>query len=248
MNSHTLYVFLFIIAIASYLQALTGFALGVFALGGVIALNVASIDTASTVINVLMVVNVAIALINRGSSIEWRLYVLSLIGMIPGGYIGVYLLREFSLEHAAALKFFLGALIVYSALTMVLKARKRDDLSPPWQFVLYGFVGGVCGGTYSIPGPPVVLLFYRQPMAIDRVRCTLLAIFGTLSVFRLGVLGAQGFFSTEIMKLSIITVPVVVVASVLFAMFPPQLPEKFVRKSASIILLVLGGAVMAIGV
>lgn len=245
MTVTSLVAFLSIVALASYLQALTGFALGIFALGGVIALNLSSLETAALVINVLMVANVLLALRNSWGAINTKLLTITLIGIVPGTIGGVWLLQSLATSYSLALQTILGLLIIGAGSTMFLRPTPKHKLSPYHQFGLIGILGGIFGGLYSIPGPPVVYLFYRQPMSVRDVRATLLAIFGVMSAFRLAVVGLQGGFSREVLYLSALSVPVVVVASVIFTLFPPSVSDARVRRIAFVLLISMGVVIAA---
>ncbi|QVL17201.1 TSUP family transporter [Pseudomonas qingdaonensis] len=241
----SLVAFLFIIALASYLQALTGFALGIFALGGVIALDLSSLQTAALVINVLMVTNVVLALRNSWGAINAKLLTVTLIGIVPGTIGGVWLLQNLGDDYFLALQMLLGLLIIAAGVTMVIRPTPRSTLSPYHQFGLIGIFGGIFGGLYSIPGPPVVYLFYRQPLTVCDVRATLLAIFGVMSAFRLAIVGLQGEVSREAVYLSTLSVPVVVAASVFFALYPPSVSDALVRRIAFFLLTGMGVIIAA---
>lgn len=240
MTVTSLVAFLFIVALASYLQALTGFALGIFALGGVIALKLSSLQTAALVINVLMVVNVVLALRNSWGAINTKLLTITLIGIVPGTIGGLWLLQNLGGHYFLALQMLLGFLIIGAGATMVIRPTPRPTLSPHHQFGLIGILGGVFGGLYSIPGPPVVYLFYRQPLTVRDVRATLLAIFGVMSAFRLAIVGLQGEVSREVVYLSTLSVPVVFAASVFFALYPPSVSDAWVRRIAFVLLTCMG--------
>lgn len=240
MAATSLVAFLLIVALASYLQALTGFALGIFALGGVIALNVSSLQTAALVINVLMVTNVVLALRNSWGAIDTKLLAITLLGVVPGTLGGLWLLENLSDHYFSALQMLLGLVIIGAGITMIIRPAPRPNLSPRREFGFIGVLGGVFGGLYSIPGPPVVYLFYRQPLAVRKVRATLLAIFGVMSAFRLAVVGLQGEVSGEVMYLSTLSVPVVVAVSAFFALYPPSIPDLWVRRGAFVLLICMG--------
>lgn len=240
MTAVSLVVFLFIVALASYLQALTGFALGIFALGGVIALNVSSLQTAALVINVLMIANVVLALRNSWGEINTKLMTITLLGIVPGTLGGLWLLQNLGDHYFSSLQLLLGLLIIAAGATMFIRPTPRPTLSSRPEFGLIGILGGVFGGLYSIPGPPVVYLFYRQPLAVRNVRATLLAIFGIMSAFRLAVVGLQGEVSREVVYLSALSVPVVVAVSAFFTLYPPSVSEAHVRRTAFVLLSGMG--------
>ena len=240
MTLTTLVAFLLIVALASYLQALTGFALGIFALGGVIALNVSSLHTAALVISVLMVANVLLALRNSWGRIDAKLTIITLVGMLPGTLGGLWLLEHLSGDYFSTLQILLGVLIIGAGATMFIRPTPRPTLSSHLEFGLIGVLAGIFGGLYGIAGPPVVYLFYRQPLMVRNIRATLLAIFGIMSAFRLVVVCLQGNISSDAVYLSMTSVPVVIVVSAFFALYPPTVSDVLVRRSAFVLLSGMG--------
>ncbi|CUJ68905.1 sulfite exporter TauE/SafE family protein [Achromobacter aegrifaciens] len=245
MTTSTLVTFLVVVAVASYLQALTGFALGIFALGGVILLDLSSLATAALVINVLMVTNVVLALRKSWHAINVRLALVTLSGIVPGAVAGLWLLGNLGEAYAGYVQLALGLLIVGAGVTMCVNPKPRSLRSPSYQFVFYGLMGGVFGGLYSIPGPPVVFLFYRQPLSIAVVRATLLAVFGLMSIFRLIAVAGQAEIPLDAVELSLWSMPVVIAVSALFARFPPSLPDVLLRRAAFVLLVCMGGFISA---
>lgn len=236
----SLFAFLLIVALASFLQALTGFALGIFALGGVIAFNVSSLETAALVINIMMVTNVILALGYTWREVNCKLMLITVAGVLPGALLGLWLLHNLGDKYFVMLQVFLGFVIVLAGVTMCIRPKLKKEVSQIYEFGFMGILGGIFGGLYSIPGPPVVYLFYQQPLAVSAVRSTLLAIFGIMSVFRLVVLGTQGEVTEEVINLSLLSVPVVIAVSAISAWYPLSISDVLIRRGSFILLTCMG--------
>jgi hypothetical protein len=83
MSATSLVGFLCIVGIGSYLQAFSGFALGIFVLGAVVMLQLVSLETTAIAINIMMVVNTAVALRGNVHRMNRDLFVRTLVGIIP---------------------------------------------------------------------------------------------------------------------------------------------------------------------
>lgn len=240
MSATSLTLFLLIVAVASYLQALTGFALGIFAMGGVIALEVSSLPTAAMVINVMMICNVVLALRSSWRFIAGRLFFYTMAGVIPGTIIGLWVLDHLTGSHFYILQGVLGVLIMGAGATLFMRPIPLDVQSPSTSFARIGVLGGIFGGLYSIPGPPVVYHFYRQPIKIESLRATLLAVFGVMSLFRFSFVALQGGLTDEVVQLAGLSVPIVIIVTLLYLRFPPNFSEVVVRRSAFVLLTLTG--------
>lgn len=237
--------FLFIVGVGSYLQAFTGFALGIFVLGAVVMLKLVSLETTAIAINIMMVVNTAVALRGNVHLMNRKLFVRTLVGVIPGVPVGLWLLDTLAARNTQLLQFALGVLVLAAGATLFAQPKPRTSASSTGSFAVAGAVGGVLGGLFSVPGPPVIYHFYVQPMALEQVRLTLLGIFGTVSLLRLFLLGADGGLSQEALYLGGLSIPVVAATTALFMKYPPPLSEIAVRRAVSALLSAMGVGIFA---
>lgn len=245
MNGISLVGFLCIVGIGSYLQAFTGFALGIFVLGAVVMLQLVSLETTATAINIMTIVNTAIALRGNVHSVNRKLFVRTLLGVIPGVPLGLWLLATLSARSTHLLQIALGVVVLLAGATLFVRPRPRATASPTGSFVVAGALGGVLGGLFSVPGPPVIYHFYVQPMALEQVRLTLLGIFGTVSLVRLALLAVNGAVGPEALYLGVLSIPVVAIMTAIFLRYPPPLSEIAVRRSAFVLLSAMGVGIFA---
>lgn len=246
MNAISFAGFLCIVGIGSYLQAFTGFALGIFVLGAVVMLKLVSLETTAIAINIMMVVNTAVALRGNVHLMNRKLFARTLVGIIPGVPVGLWLLDTLAARNTQLLQFALGLLVFIAGATLLAQPKPRGTASSNGSFAVAGALGGVLGGLFSVPGPPVIYHFYVQPMALEQVRLTLLGIFGTISLIRLFLLGVDGSLSPDALYLGGLSIPVVAATTALFMKYPPPLSEVAVRRAVSVLLSAMGVGIFAL--
>lgn len=245
MDAISLVTFLCIVGFGSYLQAFTGFAIGIFVLGAVVMLQLVSLETTATAINIMTVVNTAVALRGNWHLLDRKLLIRTLIGVLPGVPLGLWLLALLSSRSTQLLQLMLGVVVLIAGLTLYVRPRLRATRSLSSSFVVAGTLGGVLGGLFSIPGPPIIYHFYVQPMAMQQVRLTLIGIFGAVSLLRLLLLFTLDSVESEALYLGLISIPMVALTTALFVRYPPALSELSVRRAAFVLLSVMGVGIFA---
>lgn len=224
-------VILLVIAAASYVQAVSGFAFALIVMGVVSSLNLMQVADAAIIVSMLAAVNTATALSRGFANIRWREAGVSLLFSLPALLLGLYLLDLLSGRHMGALRIVLGVTILLSGV-MLLKPPQRDArISGLPSFAVFGFLAGVLGGLFSTGGPPVVFQFYRQPLSLPIVRDSLLFIFFVSSVSRTALVAAAGGIETRLLILGAVAVPVVVVFTRFGQRYPPNLSDTSMRRA-----------------
>lgn len=236
--------FLCIVGIGSYLQAFTGFALGIFVLGAVVMFQLVSLDTTATAINIMTLVNTALALRGNVHLINGKLLLRTLAGVVPGVPVGLWILNTLSASSTQVLQLVFGVVVIIAGATLCVQPKPRTAPSGTGSFMVAGALGGVLGGMFSVPGPPVIYHFYVQPLALEQVRLTLLGIFGVVAFVRLAFLAAQSAVGTEALYLGLLSLPVVALTTALFIRFPPRLSEMTVRRAAFVLLSGMGVGIL----
>lgn len=248
MDVLSLVLFLSAVALGSYFQALTGFALGIFILGGAIALQVSTVSSTATAINIMAIFNVAVALRGSWRSVNGPMLLRTLSGVVPGIFVGLWLLNHLSERNSVLLQVFLGLLIVAGGIMLFVRPEPRPSRSHSISFAAAGLAGGVLGGLFAVPGPPVVYHYYRQPLAIEGLRTTLLAIFGTVAACRFLLVSVQGQVTSDALRMGLLSVPVVSLATWLYVRYPPAISDLAARRSAFVLLVVTGFFIAATAV
>jgi len=234
-------VFLLCVALATWTQALTGFAFGLILLGLVGVLHVVPLEDAVNAANLLSLVQAWAAL--RGGarkSVDLQVLRDTMSGSVVGVAAGVILLGWLSGSVVEMLRLLLGLTILACAGLLLLQARPRAQRSPQWVFRAVGMVSGLMSGLFSTSGPPLVYHFYRQPMTPVSVRHTLVACFAFSSLVRLAMVVPSGQFGLNALYLSLFAAPLVIGVTHWVRRRPPAWSPRVVRAVVCTLLVVAG--------
>ena len=233
-------VFVLLVALGSFTQAFSGFALGLIVMGAVTALNIAPIPFTAGVISLVVVLNGIAALQGHLHEIDRSNGVMILVGLVPGVALGYFSLAYMDANLPLLLRLLLGLIIVAASLTLVLKPHPKTQISHKAAFLFTGLSGGLFGGLFNTSGPPIIYLLYRQPLSVATIRATLLAIFWIAAFWRSILLTAEGGYSLQMLILTLICVPLVILTARVGKRLSGRLPELLMRRLAFGLLMFLG--------
>ncbi len=237
-------VFIACVAVAGYVQNLTGFALGLVLLGLVGLTQAAPLAGVTNVISVLTLVN-AIGLFRASRpQLERAVVAPALGGSLLGVAAGVVLLAWLSGQVVVWLQLLLGVAILGCALVLVSEAAQRPTRSSPASFAGVGLLAGVLGGLFSTAGPPLVYHFYRQPMSQRAVRDALVTIFAVNAVLRLVLMAVAGRLGPELLWLSLEAVPMLFLQAYWMGRRPPRWSGTAVRRVVCALLMAVAAALI----
>ncbi len=240
MPVETLIGFVAVVALGAYVQTVTGFAHGLIVMGAITLLDLAPIAFSAVIVSITSLVNIALALHRQQHHIDWRTTWRACLGVAPALLLGIYLLDYLSSDATRALRVILGLFILAGGTLLMLRPHPRQVPAHGWKDFTMGFAGGFFGGLFSTAGPPLVYHLYRQPVTLDVIRTTLLAIFGFTTLLRNAVVLANGQFEMDMLTLSLICLPAIYLATVLGQRLPPPLSDTGMRRLAFALLTVLG--------
>ncbi|WP_176426424.1 TSUP family transporter [Cobetia sp. QF-1] len=233
------------LALASYIQTLTGFAFGLIVMGLLATLDVLPVESAALLCALLSLFNNAMALRGRWRNIDLRLarrLLTTSLLLLPVGYFLSTWLGE---ERAPLLGLLLGIVILIACIALLVQSKPRETLSPRWHFHIAGALSGLMGGLFAANGPPLVVMLYRQPMTLVAIRCTLFGVFLIGGLVRMGLSiaspGRAGDHLNELLLIGAAGVFVVIAFTELARRFPPPLSDHHLRQVAYAILLVASG-------
>lgn len=232
-------LFLAVTAAATLTQTLTGFAFGLVFLALMACCHLAPLPAAANVVNVMVLANAALLVRHRPrlpAGIAAPLYGSSLVGVA----LGVALLGWLSGGAVVVLRLLLGVAVLVCSLLLVVARRRRETVSGRASFVFYGGLSGVMGGLFASAGPPMVFQLYRQPLASETVRDTLVLLFAGNAVLRLLLIVPQGRFDMMSLLLSAEALPVVLGLTWWCKRHPPRLSPTLVRRVVFVLLLGAG--------
>jgi len=240
MDAISLITLLLLVALASYIQTLTGFALGLIFMGGIGLTGVLPLADGAILVSIFGLVNAAQMLPQGWRLIAWREFFLVLF---PGflflffGYWLLDLMLDTSLE---GLKLLLGLLIITSSLQLLHRPTYLKKRSQAGSFVFFGALAGIMGGLFSTAGPPLVYHFYRQPLSAAVIRETLVLIFALIGLLRLYLVVIGGDMPLGSSLWGLVCIPAVMLFTALARRFPPPLDPENMRRLAFILLFASG--------
>jgi uncharacterized protein len=111
--------------------------------------------------------------------------------------------------------------------------------------VVAGGISGLLGGLFSAPGPPLVYLMYRQPLAHARIQESLVLFFGMGALLRLALVVPAGQFSIDAAQLAAEAIPIVFIVVTSFAAGrPPPLPLTLIKAVVCLFLVATGAGMI----
>jgi uncharacterized membrane protein YfcA len=233
-------VFLGAVFVGSYVQSVSGFAMGLIVIAVVGASGIISLPVLTAAASLITVVNVAVALKGHTQHINKRIFIWLAAGQLPAIGVGVWILTWLDRDAQNVLELLLGLFITLGSLSMMLKPRPLAAPSANWACLTAGLAGGVVGGMFSASGPIMGWFNYRQPLPLAVIRATLLCSFALTTSTRTIVVGVQGGLTSEVLWLSAVAVPLVVLGTWLGREMPPPVSEETIKQGAFALLLVIG--------
>lgn len=237
--------FLLCVAVATCAQSITGFALALILLGLTGLFELAPLADVANVATVMSLFTSAIALRGRHGSLDWPILRASVTGSVFGVAIGVGLLAWLGGNVVMVLRLLLGVVVIACAIVVLVRTAPLAQRSSRASFQGFGLLSGVLGGLFSASGPPLVYQFYRQPLALDTVRDTLVATLAAGGVIRLAMVLASGQFGARSLLLSALAVPVAMAITWWLRRHPPAWHRKTVLKIVCALLVITGVGLIA---
>lgn len=237
-------LFLLLVILGAYVQTITGFAMGLLIVGGVTILNIAPISFTAAVVSLLSLLNTILVLRHSHKYINWKIVTYISIGMLPGIFAGVYLLNILSTSETLWLRRILGFVIILAGTLLTLKPEPWANSSNRLITSLTGVAGGVMGGMFSTGGAPIAFYMYRQPLELNIVRSTLLAIFAITTFSRTVIISFDGQLSTDILLVSAIAIPLVLLTTLAARKISPANADTTIRKFVFLLLILVGASLM----
>lgn len=241
-------LFLIFVAFAVYAQTLTGFALALILLGLIGATDLMPLTDAVNAVTVI-VLTAALTFLYRRWPLQlerslWPAVASSVVGTVAGASVLTWLAGA----AYEVLRLLLGLSILICALLLWHAAKPRTAVSSRRAFVLAGGISGVLGGMFSAPGPPLVYLMYRQPLAHARLQGSLILFFGIGALLRLAIMVPTGRFSIYAVQLAAEAIPVVFFVTSVAAARPAPLPPKLLKAVVCLLLIATGAGMISAAV
>lgn len=233
------------VLLGSYVQAVTGFAMGMIVIAVVGASELIGLPVLTAAASLITMVNVALALKGQLQHLHKQLFIWLAAGQLPAIWVGVWLLTVLDREAQTVLQLLLGAFITLGSLSMMLRPSPLARISPPWATWSAGFIGGLIGGMFSASGPIMGWFNYRQPLQLAQIRTTLLCVFALSTATRTVVVGAQGGLTQDVWLLAGFALPLVILGTWAGREMPPAVADATLKRLAFGLLLLLGIWILA---
>lgn len=237
-------LFLAVVAVGCYVQAVTGFALGLIVVAGAALFDLMSIEFASIVVSMITLSNTGLALRRSRGQVRWSRLIPIMVVAVPSIFVGLTLLQTMSVEHQDLLRLALGVTIIVSSISLVINPKPLAGESSSLSFAFLGGISGVLGGMFAAFGPPIIFHFYRQPLSLAVIRDSLLMTFLLVSAIRLALIVGKGMLPLEAVLQAAMALPVTIIFTMLGGKLAPPLAEREMRRLAFILLMLAGVAVL----
>ena len=174
-------------------------------------------------------------------SIDRRLLLLLLSGMLVGTGLGTWVLFSFSHE---ILKRVLGMLVSGWALTMLIR-RKSEPVSLGRSLGSYlapasGFLGGTLGAMFSVNGPPIIIYLSHVLHEKQAFRATLYGLFFADACYKIVLFTANGLLDGEVLRFALKMAPFVIAGVLVGSRLQRRVDEELFRRIVAGILVVTG--------
>ena len=224
-----------ILLVAGFIQGLTGFGFGMVAMS--LTPLLVDVKFASILIALLSTVNNFLVLWSVRRSVNLRNVLFIFLGGVMGIPIGVYLLKTLD---AALIKRILGTvLVVFSGYSLARRGEPKFRIGEIWA-VPMGICSGVLNGIINMGGPPVIIYTYHKGWDKRVVKATMVFYFCVLSTYKISLFVAARMISGEILKLSLILIPIMFLGTGLGFPIFERINREGMRRITFILLLVLG--------
>lgn len=238
-------LFLAIVSLGAVVQTITGFAMGLIIMTGVAVFAIADIAFAAAVVSFISLVNTLVALRNGYRVIDWRYVQWILAGGIPAMAIGLVLLGWLSEHFYEMLKLLLGIVIILGGSLLMISPAPYAERSSRLASLGFGTFGGLLAGLYSASGAPLAYYMYRQPLDINIIRFSLLAVFAATTAVRSVMIGVSGQLTVEIISVSLAAIPLVILVTLGTSKLVHLVPDHTVRLIVFVVLVLAGGFLIA---
>ncbi len=243
MDLATLAAFLAMVAVGTYVQAVTGFAMALVLMGLVAAFGLLPIPAAATVAALLTATMSLVFLHGQWRLVERRFLWPLLVGNAPGILCGLALLAWLGAREMEYVRLVFGVFAVSAGLSVVLRPVPRAVVAPRWQTGVFGGLAGVFAGMFAVGGPVMAYHAYRQPLALANVRATLAVVFVLGNTGRSVAVAVTEGLDVATLGLFAAGLPAVFVFTALGRRFPPRVTDRTMRRLASALVVVIGAFV-----
>lgn len=223
-----------IVAVAGFLQGLTGFGFGLIALP-LLSLFLPIKTIIPLVILLSLLINLTLSIQLR-NAIRIKTITILFIGTLPGIPVGIYLLKHVPPQHLAL---FVGILMVSFTLYLLFGKPKPKTLGLPTTLGA-GLFSGILTGSISTGGPPVIIYTAVQPWTKDQAKATLASYFLISGTAAILAHAYTGIVTTEVMAYFGYAFPALILGIFSGIVAYKHITDRGYRRLAIMLVLLLG--------
>ena len=191
-----LYQLLLIAAVAlfaSFIQSVTGFGFGIFAMIFLPhLLSFGEANALSTMLSTLTSLSVMIVMLRK---ISWKNIIFPMIGCLITTVLSVYFIKS---QENKFLTFLLG-IALFALSIYFFFFSKKIKIKPTWYAgLIAGTLSGIMGGMFSMSGPPVVIYFMQSEDSSEKYLATVSAYFVLSNIFSIVAKASAGFITVNV--------------------------------------------------
>lgn len=181
-------------ACAGFIQSVTGFGFGIFAM--MFFPYLLLFTEANILSSILGAFTSIIVVITMLRHIHWKNIIFPIIGSFVATYFAVTFIKS---QANTTLKLLLGiALFGLSIYFLFFSGKIR--IKPTWYTGLAaGVLSGIMGGMFAMGGPPVVIYYMQSEKDSDKYLATLSAFFVVSNAFSITVKTLSGFVTSNVL-------------------------------------------------
>jgi len=137
----------------------------------------------------------------------------------------------------------LGIMLILTGLFYLLKPTLPPVKDQRWAY-LFGFLGGIAGGAYSIVGPPILVYCAMRRWSPEQFRVNLQGFFLPVSAVILTGHAVAGLWTPQVLWLYVLSWPIMLIAYLVGSRFSQHLGSEHFERLIYIALIVMGAALL----
>lgn len=233
-------LFLAIVLIGSYVQAVAGFAMGLLIIAVAATTTLYDLEVTAATVSLLSLVNILLSLRGHYHLVQGRTLRLLALGQLPAIALGIWLLGVLNARATAGLQLLLAVFLIGGSAAMMMRPTPRAEPSGTLSTLSAGLAGGLLGGLFAASGPVMGWFCYRQPLPVTEIRATLLGCFAITTLARTLMVAATGRLTIDVAMMAGVGLPAVLLGTWIGRRCPPAIGESQMRRLAFGALLAMG--------
>lgn len=227
-----------IILIGSFIQGVSGFGFGLFAMG-FLPIFFTVKESSLFVMSLALVVSACIIIRNYKHIIIKSLLIMA-AASLSGRVISFFILNAYG--EMDVMKKILGVFLIAMVVYLLLNNKEPSPelLKKPTIPIIFGFLGGLVGGIFAVGGPFFVFYFLLVFKDKYKYSTNLQAIFFMNNGFSLVLHGFNGDFDASFFVYFLVGVVTVIIGTTLGLKMFDKLPREMIRNFAMGVVLLAG--------